>query len=206
MKALIRSVMVATAMMPAIFAFAQDNKAVESLAIGSEIPMATQKMRSTDGKEVSLKGANKNGLIVMFSCNTCPYVIKSQERTKEVMAFAKEKGVGMVILNSNQGRRDKDDSFEEMKKYAKEQGYTVPYLVDEKSMLADAFGANRTPEIFLFDKAGKLVYKGAMEDSPATPERSKEMYLKDAILKMQAGLAPEPAVTKSIGCSIKRAM
>jgi thioredoxin-related protein len=206
MKAIINTVLVATALIPGILASAQEKKVVESIAIGSEIPMATQKMRSTDGKEVTLKGANKNGLIVMFSCNTCPYVLKSQARTKEIMAFAKEKGVGLVILNSNQGRRDKDDSFEAMKKYAKDQGYTAPYVVDEGSAVADAFGANRTPEIFLFDKAGKLVYKGAMEDNPNAPERSKEIYLKDAILKIQAGLTPDPAVTRSIGCSIKRSM
>ena len=206
MKTIIKTVLIATAMLPAFIGNAQDKKKVESIAIGADIPVATQKMRSTDGKEVSLKSANKNGLIVMFSCNTCPYVLKSQERTKEIMAFAKEKGVGMVVINSNQAYREKDDSFEEMKKYAKEQGYTAPYVMDEGSEVADAFGANRTPEVFLFDKSGKLVYKGAMEDSPATPANSKEIYLKDAILKMQAGLAPDPDVTKSIGCSIKRSI
>ena len=206
MKTIIKTVLIATAMLPAFIGNAQDKKKVESIAIGADIPVATQKMRSTDGKEVSLKSANKNGLIVMFSCNSCPYVIKSQERTKEIMAFAKEKGVGMVVVNSNQAYREKDDSFEEMKRYGMEQGYTAPYVLDEGSALADAFGANRTPEVFLFDKGGKLVYKGAMEDSPATPASSKELYLKDAILKMQAGLAPDPSVTKSIGCSIKRSI
>ena len=206
MKTIIKTVLIATAMLPAFIGNAQDKKKVESIAIGADIPVATQKMRSTDGKEVSLKSANKNGLIVMFSCNSCPYVIKSQERTKEIMAFAKEKGVGMVVVNSNQAYREKDDSFEEMKRYGREQGYTAPYVLDEGSALADAFGANRTPEVFLFDKGGKLVYKGAMEDSPATPASSKELYLKDAILKMQAGLAPDPSVTKSIGCSIKRSI
>jgi hypothetical protein len=111
----------------------------------------------------------------------------------------------MVILNSNQAYREKDDSYSAMKAYGKEQGYTVPYVLDEGSTLADAFGATRTPEVFLFDKNGKLVYKGAMEDNPSSPAESKEMYLKDAIMKMQSGLAPDPSTTKSVGCSIKRA-
>ncbi len=185
---------------------AQKSK-IESIAIGADLPGATDKMRSVDGKEVTLKGATtKNGLIVMFSCNTCPYVVKSQERTKEVMKFAKEKGVGMVVINSNDAYREKDDSYDAMKKYAKEQGYTAPYVVDEKSKIADAFGATRTPEVFLFDKAGKLVYKGAMEDNPATPSESKEMYLQDAVIKMMAGQPATPSTTKSIGCSIKRSI
>jgi thioredoxin-related protein len=179
----------------------------EGIAIGTDMPAATEKMRSVDGKEISLKEATtKNGLIVMFSCNTCPYVIKSQERTKEMMKFAKDKGVGMVIINSNDAKRGDDDSFDAMKKYAKEQGYTASYVLDGKSMVADAFGASRTPEVFLFDKTGKLVYKGAMEDNPSTPSESKEMYLRDAVNNMMAGKPINPGSTKSVGCSIKRSI
>lgn len=197
---------VATMMFTSATANAQQKK-IESIPIGADLPGATEKMRSVDGKEVTLKGATtKNGLIVMFSCNTCPYVVKSQERTKEVMKFAKEKGVGMVVINSNDAYRTKDDSYDAMKKYAKDQGYSAPYVVDEKSKVADAFGATRTPEVFLFDKAGKLVYKGAMEDNPATPSESKEMYLQDAVIKMMAGQPATPPTTKSIGCSIKRSI
>ncbi|MCB0699866.1 MAG: redoxin family protein, partial [Chitinophagaceae bacterium] len=146
-----------------------------------------------------------NGLLVMFSCNTCPYVIKSQARTKEMMAYAQEKGIGMIVINSNEAKRDGDDSPKAMAKYAKAEGYNVPYAIDEKSQLADAFGASRTPEVFLFDGNGKLMYKGAMEDNPANPGDSENMYLKDAIDKMMMGAGPDPNTTKSIGCSIKRA-
>lgn len=203
-----RAILLGLAVTAIMFTTASAQKGkVESIAIGADLPAATEKMRSVDGKEVTLKGATaKNGLIVMFSCNTCPYVVKSQERTKEIMKFAKEKGVGMVIINSNDAYREKDDSYDAMKKYAKEQGYTAAYVVDEKSKVADAFGANRTPEVFLFDKAGKLVYKGAMEDNPSTPAESKEMYLRDAIIKTMAGLPAEPSTTKSVGCSIKRSI
>lgn len=175
------------------------------LAIGAAIPQAGLNMKGTDGGEMSLgKAKTDKGLVVMFSCNTCPYVIKSQERTREAIKFAAEKGVGMVILNSNTAKRDGDDSYEAMSKYAKEQGYSVSYLVDENNRLADEFGATRTPEVFLFDGKGKLVYKGAMEDNPADPASSTKMYLKDAIEKMVSGKKIDPNTTKSIGCSIKR--
>lgn len=179
--------------------------AQNSLEINAPIPMGDVAMKSTDKKEVTLNNAKtNNGLLVMFSCNTCPYVIKSQARTKEVMAYAKQKDIGMVIINSNEAQRDEEDSYNAMVKYAKAQGYNVPYVVDEKSKLADAFGATRTPEVYLFDGNGKLMYKGAMEDNPASPAESKEMFLKNAIDKMTMGIMPDPGSTRSVGCSIKR--
>lgn len=200
----IRMMLAVAAMVFASVANAQNK--VESLAIGADLPAATEKMRSVDGKEITLKSAGTSkGLLVMFSCNTCPYVIKSQARTIEMMKLAREKGVGMVIINSNEAKRGDDDSYDAMKKYAKEQGYTASYVVDERSKVADAFGANRTPEVFLFDKSGKLVYKGGMEDDPANPGNSKEMFLRDAINNMVTGKPITPNTTKSVGCTIKRA-
>lgn len=180
---------------------------MQSLAIGSNIPGAVEKLKSVSGDMVTLeKTKTKNGLLVMFSCNTCPYVIRSQERTKEVMKYAREKGIGMVIINSNEAQRDDADSYEAMVKYAKAQGYKVPYVVDEQSKLANAFGASRTPEVFLFDDKGKLVYKGAMEDNPSDPEHSKDIFITGAIDNMLTGKSIDPNSTKSIGCSIKRIM
>lgn len=193
----------ATLALSCFTAFAQQTR--ESLSINESIMMGDTKFQSTDKKDVSLNEAKTaKGLLVMFSCNTCPYVIKSQERTKEMMDYAMKNGIGMVIVNSNEAKRDEDDSYKAMAKYAKKQGYKVPYLVDEKSQLADAFGATRTPEVFLFNGAGKLVYKGAMEDNPSNPEESKELFLKKAIDNLMAGKAIDPNSTKSIGCTIKR--
>lgn len=178
----------------------------ESLAIGTSVPMADVSMHSaTTGGGASLSSAmTSKGLLVMFSCNTCPYVVKSQARTKEVLKAAKDAGIGAVVVNSNAANREEADSYGAMKKYGAEQGYAAPYVVDEDSKLANAFGATRTPEVFLFDGTGKLVYKGAMEDNPATPAESTKFYLADAMQKMLAGQAVDPANTKSIGCSIKR--
>ena len=184
-------------------AYPQNN--IQSIDIGSNLPMADAAMKSTDGKSITLsKAATKQGLLVMFSCNTCPYVIKSQARTKEAIDYAKSHNIGMVIINSNEAQRDKEDSYNAMATYAKKQGYKVPYVVDDKSKVADAFGATRTPEVFLFDGIGKLVYKGAMEDNPSNPAESKELFLKAAIDNMLAGKPADPNSTKSIGCTIKR--
>src|ERR1044071_5588751 len=138
----------------------------QSLEIGAGIPMGNEKFASIDKKQVSLNDAKTaSGLLVMFSCNTCPYVLKSQGRTKEVMEYAKRMNIGMVVVNSNAAQRDGADSHEAMQRYAKKEGYSAPYLADDQAKLADAFGAMRTPEVFLFDATGKLVYKGAMEDN-----------------------------------------
>jgi thioredoxin-related protein len=178
---------------------------ITSIEIGSEIPMADLKMQSVGRQEVSLNDVKtNNGLLVMFSCNTCPVVIKSQARTKEMLAYAVEKGFGVAVVNSSEAKRMDAESQKAMAKYAKEQGYKVPYLVDAGSKLADAFGAARTPEVFLFDGNSTLMYKGAMEDNPTNPSESTKLYLKNAIDQVLIGMMPDPATTKSIGCAIKR--
>ena len=195
---------IAAGLLFSVAAIAGEN--IKSIDIGAKIPMADAKMMSTDEKQVSLNDAKtQTGLLVMFSCNTCPYVIKSQARTTEMLEYSKKMGLGVVIVNSNEAKRDGDDSKKAMTKYAKAQGYDVPYVVDEKSKLADAFGATRTPEVFLFDGNGKLMCKGAMEDNPASPSESTELFLKNAIDQMATGMLPDPNSTKSIGCTIKRA-
>lgn len=178
----------------------------ESLAIGAAIPMSSTNMHSatTGGGATLASTKTDKGLLVMFSCNTCPYVVKAQARTTEVLAAAKSAGIGAIVVNSNAAKRDGDDSYGAMKMYAATQGYTAPYVVDENSELANAFGATRTPEVFLFDGSGKLVYKGAMEDNPSAPAESTKFYLADAMQKMAAGKSIDPASTKSVGCSIKR--
>src|SRR5215213_2303182 len=158
------------------------------LPIGSTLPKATVLMKDISGKEVSLKDAKKsNGLLVMFTCNTCPYVIKNQQRTKNIAAYAEKNNIGIILVNSNEAQRGDDDSFEEMKQYAKQQGYNWYYTVDKNSELADAFGANRTPECFLFNKDEKLVYHGAIDDNPGgeTSEVGRK-HLKEALNEMLA--------------------
>lgn len=177
----------------------------DPLPLGAAIPRPEVKMKDVSGKEVSLQDAKTSkGLLVMFSCNTCPYVIKNQGRTNEVCKYAQGNGIGVAILNSNEAKRGDDDSFNEMKAYAKAQGYNWYYLVDQQSALADAFGANRTPECFLFDSEGKLVYHGAIDDNPSDASAVNRKHLLMAIDEMKTGKDVSVKQSKSVGCSIKR--
>jgi thioredoxin-related protein len=175
------------------------------LPIGAEMPKADVKMKDVvSGKEVSLKEAVKqNGLLVMFSCNTCPYVVRNQQRTREVSAYALKNNIGVILVNSNAAQRNGDDSYEAMQQYAKTQKYTWYYVADDNNVLADAFGATRTPENFLFNKEGKLVYHGAIDDNPDEHE-VKRKHLQTAINEMLTGKDVAVNKTRSVGCGIKR--
>lgn len=175
-----------------------------ALSIGADLPKGDVKMKDISGKEITLKESKKeNGILVVFSCNTCPFVIKQESSILGMGKLTKESKVGYVVINSNEAQRNTADSFDEMKKYAATQGYTFPYTVDVNSELADAFGATRTPEAFLFDKNMKLVYKGAFTDD-TDPKVSKVFYLKDAVSSLRDGKAITVNTTKSVGCTIKR--
>ncbi|HEY4205190.1 MAG TPA: thioredoxin family protein [Puia sp.] len=175
------------------------------LPIGAPIPKPDVRVRDVSGKDFSLQEAKEtNGLLVMFSCNTCPYVIRNQSRTNSICIFAQSNKIGVVLLNSNEGDRQGSNSFEEMQSYARDQGYKWFYAVDNKSVMADAFGASRTPECFLFDKAGKLVYHGAIDDSPGDPGQVKRHHLKEAMQEMMQGKEVTMKETRSVGCSINR--
>lgn len=178
---------------------------VNELPIGSTLPKATVPMKDISGKEVTLKDAKKaNGLLVMFSCNTCPYVIKNQQRTKEIAVFTEKNNIGIILVNSNEAQRGDDDSFEAMKQYAKQQGFSWYYVVDKNSEVADAFGANRTPECFLFNKEDKLVYHGAIDDNPGSAGDVGRKHLKEAIGEMLSNKEVSVKTSRSVGCNIKR--
>ncbi|HUB60448.1 MAG TPA: thioredoxin family protein [Puia sp.] len=175
-----------------------------SLPIGTAMPKPDIKLKDVSGKEITLQQAKgTNGLLVMFSCNTCPYVIRNQSRTKEVCTYAGRHQIGVILLNSNEGSRDDGNSFADMQSYAKDQGYQWYYALDNNAILASAFGASRTPECFLFDKNGILVYHGAIDDSPGDPSAVKRHHLLAAIDEMLAGKPVTVKETRSVGCSIR---
>lgn len=184
-----------------VFAFTME----DPLPLGSSVPKADNKLKDISGKELTLKEAAKeNGLLVMFSCNTCPVVINNQARTNEICQFAAKKSIGVVLLNSNEANRKSSESLNAMQEYAKGQGYNWYYAEDKNNKLADAFGASKTPECFLFDKNGKLVYHGAMDDSPSDAAGVKRNHLKEAINEVLSGKEVTVKQSKSVGCSIKR--
>lgn len=195
-------VLLAAAVITGTTAFAQN---ITSLSLGTTLPMATVKMKDVSGKEVSLDEAKKkNGLLVMFSCNTCPYVIKNQERTNEICAYALKNNIGVIIINSNEAQRSSADSYDAMKTYATDQKYNWFYTVDTDSKLANAFGATRTPEVFLFNSKGSLEYKGAIDDNPSDASNVTRHHLHAAIDEAVSGKSITVKESKSVGCTIKR--
>lgn len=147
--------------------------------------------------------AEEKALLVIFTCNTCPFVIKNIERTRDILEYAQEQEINVVLINSNEAQRDDADSQEKMMEFGTQQNYPN-YIIDEGSMVADLFGASHTPEVFLFNKERILVYKGAMDDSPSDPKSAKKIYLKEAIKSLKNESDIKIKETKSIGCSIKR--
>lgn len=177
----------------------------EPLPIGSTLPKGDVKMLDISGEKISMKdAAKKNGLLVMFSCNTCPYVVKNEQRTTTVAEFAAKNHVGVILINSNEGQRGDDDSYDAMKAYAKGLNYNWPYVIDENNEIADAFDAKRTPEVFLFNKDMVLVYHGAIDDNPADEMSVTRQHLREAIMEMVSGKEVGVKESKSIGCTIKR--
>ena len=175
------------------------------LELGSIIPMSKELMINVTDEKMSLdNNFNENGLLVVFSCNTCPFVVMWEDRYRQLEEMCQINKVGMVYINSNEAKRDGDDSKEAMKNYAKSMGYTFPYLIDQNSAVANAFGAKTTPHIYLFDENKKLVYKGAIDDNFRDISQVKDTYLLDAIQQMVSGVDIKIKETNAKGCSIKR--
>lgn len=184
--------------------FAAGLGAVRALSLGDGIPMAEVEMAAVDGREVSIQDvAGPKGTLVLFTCNACPWVKAWQARIVEIGNDAVVRGIGVIEINPNDPRKVPEDGFEEMKARAKAAGMKYPYVVDETSAVARAFGATRTPEAYLFDARGRLVYHGTIDDNARDPGAVKERWLRDAVEALTAGRGVQVSETKALGCSIK---
>jgi peroxiredoxin len=160
-------------------------------------------LRGVDGREHTLESYDAADLLVLIqSCNHCPYVIAWEKRMVEVQADYAGRGVQVVALNSNDSARYPDDSFEQMTVRAAERGFNFDYLHDPEQSLAHALGAERTPEVFVFDRDRKLVYHGAIDDS-RDDTAVTQRYLRDALDAALAGEQPSPEETSAVGCTVK---
>ncbi len=194
-----KKIILGFALLLSLFSYAQ------TLKPGADIPMPEEKMMDVSGAMTSINDAkSKNGVLVIFSCNTCPFVIKNQARMLAVCKWARANNFGVIVVNSNEAERAADDSFDSMKDYAKQQGYSWSYVLDKDSKLADAFGAMRTPECFLFNAAGKLVYHGAIDDNPSDAANVQRAHLQIAMQETLEGKTVTVNFSRSVGCTIKR--
>jgi peroxiredoxin len=176
--------------------------ATKTLQIGSAIPNFS--LPAVDGNTYSLDSfKDEKALIVIFSCNHCPYVQAYENRIKEIQRDYENRGVVVIAINSNDASKYPEDSFEEMKKRAQKQKFNFIYLRDEDQSAARDFDAAHTPEIFLFDKQRKLAYHGKIDDNWQEEKKVKTKYLRDALDELLAGKEISMPETYSIGCTIK---
>ena len=176
-----------------------------TLEIDQKMPVQNYKVKSIDGDFMSLNDNIKNnGILVVFTSNKCPFVIMWEDRYKLIEDECLKSDIGMVYINSNEARRDRDDSIDKMKEHARKMGYKYPYLIDRNSKIANSFGAKTTPHIFLFNRDQKLIYKGAIDDNYQSIKNVKEKYLINAITQLNNNEEIKINTTKAIGCSIKR--
>ncbi len=172
------------------------------LEIGDDaIPFS---LPGVDGDTHSLSAyQDKEAVAVIFTCNHCPYARAWEGRIVSIQNDYADQGVQVLAINANDAEKYPDDGFPRMHQRAEEKNFTFPYLHDESQEVASAYGAERTPEVFLFDGDRKLVYHGAVDDNYDDPDAVQENYLRDAVEAVLSGQGLSVSQTRTVGCTIK---
>lgn len=174
----------------------------KKLEIGNFIPQFH--LKGTDLKYYNLNSfSDKKYLLVIFSCNHCPYVQAYERRIIEIQKNFEKKGLQVICINSNDDKNYPEDSFENMINRARENKFNFFYLRDESQETAKAFGAAFTPELFLFDEEKKLVYTGKIDDNWQDESKVQNKYLRNALDELIVGKQISVPETFAIGCTIK---
>lgn len=161
-------------------------------------------LKNIDGKTVSLADyKNAKGYVVIFTCNTCPYAVMYEQRIIEFHNKYAAKGYPVIAINPNDPAVKAGDSFEKMQQRAKAKEFPFAYLLDDGQEVYPAYGATRTPHIYLLDADRKVQYIGALDNNPQDAAAVTTKYVEEAIAALEAGKTPETTSTKAIGCSIK---
>jgi len=174
----------------------------KGMPLGTPAPAFS--LPGVDGKTWSLDSFSEAELlVVVFTCNHCPYAIASEDRLLEIQADYRDKGVRLVAISANDAAKYPDDSFDEMKKRAAEKRFTFPYLYDESQAVARAYDAACTPDIFVFDRDRKLIYNGRIDDNWQKPADVTRRDLRAVLDAALAGKSVDFEHVPSMGCSIK---
>lgn len=189
-----------------LFLFAVSSYAAEGLKIGDNA--VDFSLKNIDGSMVSLSNySNEKGLVVIFTCNHCPFSKAYEDRIISLHAMYSVKGFPVLAINPNDPISVPEDSFENMIERAKEKGFTFKYVIDETQNIAKQYGATRTPHVYLLKKQANntfsVAYIGAIDDNHSDVNSVKQTYLSNAIDALIAQQSPSPETTKAIGCSIK---
>ena len=173
-----------------------------ALRIGSKGPDFD--LPGVDGRNHSLSSfSDEKAVVVIISCNHCPTVVAYEDRMMAIRSEYKDKGVALVVINPNDEVRYPADSFENMVTRAKDKGFNFPYLRDETQEVARAYGATRTPEVFVLDSDRRLVYHGRIDDNEHEPDRVVSHDLRRALDELLAGKPISTPETTPVGCTVK---
>lgn len=179
--------------------------------IGSLLKNPKTTYKNANGPSASLiQEMKQNGLIIVFSCNTCPFVVGSkhfpgwENQYNDLFDTSMKNNIGFVLMNSNEAKRQGDDAFEKMESHAKDNNYKMSYLLDAGSSLANELLAKTTPHVFFYNAQFKLVYSGSIDNIWDGKRKRESYYLKDAINSHLNSKKIKPASTPPKGCSIKR--
>ncbi len=195
------------ALFAGLILFLSAGPALSGLEVGDKAP--DFKLKNVDGKWYSLqdiKDANGNapkGYIVTFTCNTCPFAKMYEDRLINLHKRMSARGWPVVAIQPNDPDIMPGDSFESMKVRAREKGFPYVYLLDEEQTVFPAYGAERTPHVFLLDKNLKVRYIGAVDDNAQDASSVRHHYVEEAIAAIETGKEVEIKMTKAIGCAIK---
>ena len=174
------------------------------LALGTRIPPFSLMDAATGRKVTERDAAGPKGTLVMFICNHCPFVKHVMPELGRVAGDYQPKGVGVVAINANDEQKYPQDAPPEMKNLVAREGWKFPFLFDDQQVVAKAFHAACTPDFFVFDPGGKLVYRGQLDDSrPSTNTPVTGHDLRAALDAMLSGKPPLEEQNPSIGCNIK---
>ena len=175
------------------------------LALGTKTPEFN--LKGIDGEMYSNTSfEDSKGLLVMFICNHCPFVVHVKDGLVEMAKILSEQNIGVIAINSNDSSQEKyaEDSFEKMIEYSNNWGFQFPYTVDTDQSVAKAFTAQCTPDFFLFDDNSELVYRGQMDGSrPGNDIPTTGVDILNAVEAMLAGDSPLDSQFPSAGCNIK---
>jgi thiol-disulfide isomerase/thioredoxin len=187
--------------------FSTRGVAAQELPLGSELPATDQVLQNVAGGEVVLSTiTGQRGTAVVFWSNQCPWIDRYENRFLTLAQEFGGQGIRFVLVNSNDASAYPKETVEESRQYAADRNFSqagVTYLADPNAQLARAFGAERTPHVFLFDANSRLVFVGAIDDSPGDPGNVQKTYFRDALDALSRGAAVPGPKTKAFGCTIK---
>ncbi|MEX1055370.1 MAG: redoxin domain-containing protein [Rhodothermales bacterium] len=176
----------------------------QELALGSTIPGSDVVLNDVTGGTAWISDlTGEAATVVVFWSNQCPWIDKYTGRFNAIVSDFSERGVKFVLVNSNDGAAFPQESLEQSAAAARSFGQGVSYVSDQSSGLAKAFGAERTPHVFVFDGAGELAYVGTIDDSPGDPGNVTAEYLRQALEGVTSGGSVAVPKTKAFGCTIK---